>query len=375
MARKKKLPPGITLRSDGRYQGRVQYNGEKYALYSRNLAELKKQMTDLKYELQHGTYIKKSDITLDDWFQTWIETYKKPSVKQGTVETYREVYSAHLKKPLGKMKLSDIRGEHLQKLLNDVSRAGFSDSIIKQVCAVLSGSLKQAYKSQLIPKNPYELISKPKGKAKKEKVVFTREQQELFMQYSEKSYLRNFFQLAICTGMRIGELGGLQWNDIDFKDRVIHVRHTLAEQRGGGWRLDTPKTKTSLRDIPMIGKAYEILRQQEKEYKAYQGNVVPINKGEDFVFSVMGEPISQYRAESEIRAMLQNMAADGVDFPYFTMHCTRHTFATRCIESGMTPQVLKTILGHSSLAMTMDLYSHVLPDTKAEEMEKIASAF
>lgn len=73
--------------------------------------------------------------------------------------------------------------------------------------------------------------------------------------------------------------------------------------------------------------------------------------------------------------MLDNMAADGVDFPYFTLHTTRHTMATRCIENGMDPQVLKTILGHSSLAMTMDLYAHVLPNTKAEQMERVAAAF
>lgn len=73
--------------------------------------------------------------------------------------------------------------------------------------------------------------------------------------------------------------------------------------------------------------------------------------------------------------MLENMAADGISFPYFTLHSTRHTFATRCIENGMDPQVLKTILGHATLSMTMDLYSHVLPDTKAEQMEKGSGAF
>lgn len=169
-------------------------------------------------------------------------------------------------------------------------------------------------------------------------------------------------------------MSGLLWQDIDFKKRVIYVRHTLAPCDGGGWRNDTPKTKTSMRDIPMIGNAYDILKRQQKEYRAIMGNTTKIGN-DDFVFSVAGEPISRKRITFEINKMLENMAADGISFPYFTLHSTRHTFATRCIESGMEPQVLKAILGHATLSMTMDLYSHVLPDTKAAAMEKVAGAF
>ena len=88
-----------------------------------------------------------------------------------------------------------------------------------------------------------------------------------------------------------------------------------------------------------------------------------------------GDPLSRDRLQAEINRIVNHIRADGHDFPRITPHIFRHTFATRAIEAGMPPQVLKTILGHSSLAMTMDLYSHVLPDTKAAEMEKIAGAF
>lgn len=370
---KKKLPPGITQRKDGRYMGRVMYNGERYTIYSRNLTELKKEMTDLRYTLEHGTFIKKNDITFEDWFKEWIETYKKNTVKQGTIDSYNKHYSAYLKKPLGKMKLIDIRAEHLQRVLNNMSDNGFSDDTIMLTYCVLSGAFKQAYKNELISKNPFTLITRPRGKAKKERVVFTKEQQELYMKYAEKSYLCNLLQLAICTGMRNGELSGLLWSDVDFKNRVIHIRHTLIVTKGG-YKLDAPKTRTSLRDIPMIGKAYEILKRQQKEYQIMMGKTVKL-ANDDFVFSVAGEPISRKRITHEIETMLSNMKTDGIDFPHFSLHSTRHTFATRCIENGMAPQVLKTILGHATLSMTMDLYSHVLPDTKAEEMEKVAQAF
>lgn len=370
----KSLPTGISQKPDGRYMGRVKKNGITHTVYDKSLSELKKKMTDLRYSLEHGTYVKKERLTFDDWFNEWIDTYKKNTVKQGTIDSYKKHYSAYIKKPLGKMWLSDIRAEHIQRMLNNMSDSGYADDTITLTYCTLSGVFKQAFKNELVPKNPFLLVTKPKGKSKKERVVFTKEQQALYMQYAEKSYLRNLLQLAICTGMRNGELSGLLWQDIDFKRRIIHVRHTLVPCDGGGWRNDTPKTRTSLRDIPMIGKAYDILKRQQKEYRAIMGNKAKIGN-DDFVFSVAGEPISRKRITFEINRMLENMALDGISFPYFTLHSTRHTFATRCIESGMDPQVLKTILGHATLSMTMDLYSHVLPDIKVEAMEKVAGAF
>lgn len=370
----RKLPPNITQRKNGLYCGRVTYNNERKAIYDRSLTELKKKMVDMRYSLEHGAYIKAEKMTLDTWFDEWIGTYKKNTVKSGTIEAYQKHYHAYIKNSIGKMKLTDIRPEHLQKLLNKMSDSGYSDNTIELCYCVLSGTFKQAYKNELIAKNPFSRITRPKGEKSKERIAFTKEQQNIFMQYAEKSYLCNLFQLAICTGMRNGELSGLLWSDVDFKNKIIHVQHTLIPESGGGWRNDTPKTRTSQRDIPMIGKAYDILKRQEKIYKEMHRNTIKI-LNDDFVFSVLGEPISKKRITHEISVMLENMESDGIKFPYFTLHSTRHTFATRCIENGMDPQVLKTILGHATLSMTMDLYSHVLPDTKAEQMEKVASAF
>ena len=370
----KKLEKGITQRENGMYMGRVKYNGESHTIYDRNLTQLKKKMVDLRYSLEHGTFIKTSNLTFGDWFNEWIQTYKKNTVKAGTVDTYEKHYSAYLKKPLGKMKLADIRPEHIQRLLNNMANDGFSDNTIELTNCVLSGAFKQAYKNELIQKNPYTRTTRPRGEKPKEKVVFTREQQALYMQYAEKSYLCNLFQLAICTGMRNGELSGLLWSDVDFKNKVIHINHTLVTLWKGGTQLDTPKTLTSKRDIPMIGKAYDILKRQEKDYKNAHPHITKI-VNDDYVFSVCDEPISKKRITFEINQMLENMKADKIDFPYYTLHSTRHTFATRCIESGMQPKVLQSILGHATISITLDLYAHVLPDFKKEAMEKVASAF
>lgn len=238
---------------------------------------------------------------------------------------------------------------------------------------MLNGCFKQAEKNDIITKNPVPLATIPKGKAKKERKVFTVEEQEIFLRYAEKSYLHDFFVLALMIGLRNGELKALQWRDIDFKYNNIHVNHTLVYIADKGHFLDEPKTKTSKRQIPMFDKVYNLLKHLYDV--STDNNVIHIND-ERFVSSLLdGEPITRDRVTLEINKVLNDIRADGIVFDYITCHCFRHTFATRCIEYKMEPQVLKTILGHSNLSMTMDLYSHVLPNTKQEEMQKISNLF
>lgn len=172
------------------------------------------------------------------------------------------------------------------------------------------------------------------------------------------------------TGMRNGEMRGLKYTDIDKKNKVIHVCRTLKYIEGQGYIEDTPKTRTSKRDIPLTATTIQLLDNQ-KNYWGFK-----VEKMDRYLFcNENGDPLSRERVQAEIERIIGRIRAEGYQFERITPHIFRHTFATRAIEEGMQPQVLKTILGHSSLAMTMDLYSHVLPDTKAEEMEKIANAF
>ena len=198
----------------------------------------------------------------------------------------------------------------------------------------------------------------------------TQEQQALFMEYAKESYLYNFFAVMLRTGMRNGEMRGLKYTDIDKKKKVIHVERTLKYIEGQGYFEDTPKTRTSRRDIPLTDATMELLDAQ-KNYWGFK-----VEKIDRYLFcNENGEPLSRDRVQAEIERVIKRIRTEGHEFERITPHIFRHTFATRAIEAGMQPQVLKTILGHSSLAMTMDLYSHVLPDTKAAEMEKIAGVF
>ena len=261
--------------------------------------------------------------------------------------------------------------DSIGKLYNDMVKEGYAISSIKIVSAILNGCLQQAMKNGLIERNPVKLAELPRQTGtKKERTAMTKEQQDLFMKYAEESYLYHFFSVMLRTGMRKGEMQGLKYSDIDKKQNVIHVRRTLKYIEGKGYFEDTPKTRTSTRDIPLTAAITEHIEAQ-RNYWGFK-----VVRMDQYLFcNENGDPISRERIQGEIDRIIKRIKSDGYDFPRITSHVFRHTFATRAIEAGMPPQVLKTILGHSSLAMTMDLYSHVLPDTKADEMQKIANVF
>lgn len=366
----KKLPPGIRQRANGRYEGRVKFEYKSYSVYADTITDTKKKMRELKYKLEHGLFVEKKKITLDDWHKTWMEEYKRNQIKIGTYTSYQKYYDCAIKERLGNKHIADIRGEHIQKLYNDLVKDGYALSSIKVVAAVLNGCMQQAMRNGLIERNPIKLAELPRQKEKKGRQAMTKEQQALFMEYAKESYLYNFFSVMLRTGMRSGEMRGLKYTDIDKKKNVIHVQRTLKYIEGKGYLEDTPKTRTSTRDIPLTAALQGLLEDQRK----YWG--FKVERLDRYLFcNENGDPLSRERVQREIERIIKQIRAAGHDFPRITPHVFRHTFATRAIEAGMQPQVLKTILGHSSLAMTMDLYSHVLPDTKAEEMEKIANVF
>ena len=381
MEEKKKLPKGITQRKDGRYMGRFMYHGETYTVYDTNLRAVKKKLDNLKYEVEHNMYESPSKITVDKWFNEWIEVYKKPTVRITSIKNYKYGYSL-ISPYIGKKYIVDIRANDLQKAFNSLVTDGYADGTMHTVRTIVTGMFRQAFRSKIIKENPVVYCGFPKGKKAIRRYALTKEEQEVFLEYAKKytESMYNFFLLALCTGMRGGELKGLRWQDIDFKNKIIHVTGTLVETPGKIFYRGEPKTPTSYRDIPLIEIASEALKDERKrqlENKMRFGKEwKPIEGLEDLVFLTRtGKPRYYCHVSQEKNIILAKMDKAGYTIENFSLHSLRHTFATRAIENGMNPQTLKAILGHSTLSMTMDLYSHVLPDKKQEEMQLIAQMF
>ena len=377
------LPRGITLRKDGRYQASYYFNGTRKYLYDMNLDALEVKLRNVRYEIDHGIFTKPERIRLDDWFSTWMNEYKAFELKKGTIENYKRNYRLYISPYLGNCYVKEIRAEHLQKLYNDLMRAGYSYGVINLCAGILSGMFTQLMRNDIIMKNPVKLANLPKKEKRPKRRVLTDEEQHLFLKYATTSSFYNFYRLALATGLRIGELTSLTWKDIDFENECLTVTGTLKYFKDTGFYKDTPKSDSGNRTVPLLPSICKMLkhvrREQNKERLSAGSKWRPVKGLEHLVFTTKtGEPLKKRTIAYDIDHITDEINENEKDIPHFekfSPHTLRHTFATRALENGIPPKVVQEILGHSSITMTLDLYTHVLPKTKSTEILKIANLF
>lgn len=388
----KTLPKGITLRSDGRFMGRFTYAGERYTMYDDdNPKRLKKAMEDMRYELEHGIKGKVNNVTLDKWVEIWLTEYKANTVKESTYLLYRNYYEWYIKPQIGRLKIKDIKNVHIQKIFNAMKDKKLSLNTMKKTYSIIYDILNYALNNDIILKNPCIGIALPKQEVKKRRVM-TIAEQEIFERAMQGSTYEHVYKVALCSGMRIGEILGLTWSDVDFENSLISVNRTLLYyQLGKGEKcvpkFQEPKTKAGKRRIPMLTQMIRVLKLQKLQQNTQRvelgNNYQELEGFENLIFTTkFGKPIYESYINENLKYIVSHInkeeykqakeeGRDPVTFEKITPHTLRHTFATRAFEKGMKPKTVQEILGHSSLSMTMDLYTHVTEETKVEEMKKL----
>ena len=366
MARKR---TNYFYKANGLIEHRFYYNGERFSVYGRTMDDIETKKDEKIAQLEAGLRGDCSNFTVDRYYDLWQkERAANGDVKASTVYGGSEKYG-RAAKIIGSCKVKDVTPATIKKVKSELVKRGLCTTTINDTLVLLRCLFKSAVNDKIISESPCKGIANLKRKeaaaAQTIHRALTIEEQEAFFNEAKAScWYYELYSFLIQTGLRVGEAAALTWKDVDLNKRVIHVRKSLDRVSNTKWVIDTPKTKTSVRDIPISrGIEKTLLEQKAKSSIARIDNIV--------FTSPYGDYIKHTSVNNCITNILKKLDEKGTPIEHFSVHALRDTFATRCIEQGMNPQTLKTILGHSSLSMTMDLYAHVLPDTKERELSKI----
>ena len=365
--RGKELGVGISQRKDGLYTARFTDKfGKRRQNYFKKLQECRNWLADAQFEDEHGSINACEDMTVNVWFEYWIENIKSGNSKPNTVRNYRERYKYNIQSYIGDMLLKSVKPLHCQNVLNQMSMGDYKDSTINLTRITMNVLFDDAVDNGLIMRNPVTKSVKIADKEESEpRKAMSIHEQSLFLEKAENSSYFNQYAFVLQTGLRVGELTALKWQDVDFENQILHIRRTM-DYRDKEWETNTTKTKTGKRDIPLTKKAIEILLNVKNSGR--KSNIIPMEY-HDFVFlSKNGKPILNSAYNMILRRICQKAGIEK-----YSMHELRHTFATRCIEGGMTPKTLQEILGHTNISTTMDIYVHATEDLKLDEVKSVES--
>lgn len=365
----KELGRGISQRKDKYYVGRyTTRNGKRVQKLFAKLQECKKWLADEQYTDEHSNPDFPSDMLVDAWFDYWISV-KKRTVRPNTLRNYTERYKRNIKPVIGNKILREVNALHCQKIMTNMADEDYRTATIYQTRIALYNMLDYAYQSEIIPKNPCNrMVKSDIGKESSKKEALTIENQKKFCEAIKGTSYEYQYRFALQTGLRTGELVGLKWEDVDFKAKTIKIVRSLEYRHSTGeWREGPPKSKSGYRTIPLTDEAVSLLKLQKAKNASFK--FIDIQWRDRVFLCKTGAPVKNSTYDTGIYK-----ACDRAHIPRFSMHVLRHTFATRCIEAGMTPKTLQTILGHSNIGITMNLYVHTTDEQKNLEMDRVAEA-
>lgn len=359
----KELGEGIVQRKNGLYYARVKSEGKTIGRYFQKLAEAKRWRIEVKAKAEHGSIYSKKGMYLDAWFNYWIEEYKNDRIRTKTINDYKELYHNHISSHLGSMLINDIKSIHCNNVLNQMMRKGLADSTIKKVRTLMHSIFEYAYDNEMVEKNPISHTVTAKGTEKTEKYIMTITEHKLFLEKAKNTCHYTFFAFILQTGLRYAEMNGLKWSDIDIENRKMSIKRSVDWDKTEGRFIEkSPKSKAGYRTIPLTDKAIAILNLQKMINKT-----IPTVIGyHEYVFrNSNGVPNGKSTLNKSLKALSKK-----IGIPNISLHCLRHTFATRCIERGVNPKMLQKIMGHSKISLTMDIYAHATDESVISEFQK-----
>ena len=307
-------------------------------------------------------------MKLEDLLNLWLDKYAKLSIKPRSYNKYEAFITLHINPILGDIPITEITSNMLQDFIlqklengNLKTNKPLSVNTVFGIVSVLKQAFKLALTLDLIPKDPTVAIKLPQPQ-EKEIQALTRDEQKRIEEYCLKQTKNNYIGIIIClyTGIRLGELLALTWDDIDFEKKFLYIKKTAYKIKINGKNqmvIDKPKTKKSNRIIPLPDKLLTLLQLSKNKSNS------------DYILSTKTNNMVDIRSYQRTFESILNKCG----IKHYNFHCLRHTFATRALELGMDIKTLSEILGHTNVAITLNRYAHSLLEYKILEMNKISS--
>jgi len=378
---KRVLYSGESQRKDGRYMYRyTDIFGVRQCIYAPTLAELRQKEQKIKKDLEDGIVVSGGKITVSELLDNYLKS--NPKWKDST--RAMKVYNVNKLKtyPLSQMKIKDVRVSHVKQLMISMNESGIKKSSLRTYLNILKLAIQIAVDDDLIRKNPCNISLNFLPNENLDKNILTEEQEAKFLKYiketSKSDWLYDVIIILLETGLRIGELCGLTLDNIDLKNRVIHIDHQLGKnynEKSEMWQITSTKTGTSIRDIYITDRAYDsFLNLIERRSK--NTTVEPIINGytkflltSNKKWRIVTNSMVRYELNSAINRYNKEHKEQ---IPHLSPHSLRHTFCTRMAEKGLSSSSLQYIMGHVKIATTMDIYTHWNGSLAINEMERIS---
>lgn len=340
--------------------------------------EASKALNEALYEFENGGYIAPKKLTFASFTLEWLDSYVKPLRKIATYNRYKELYNKYLANSLGGKAIIEIESYHIEKLLLS-NKNRISGTTLQAIYTLINTIMNRALKLRIIKDNPCKYIERPQRDKFTPDVLDTDDLKPIFNVLdlnNEYDYMFNIaFRITLELGLRRGELGGLEWKDIDFKSNLIYVRNNLI-YTNGHVKMETPKTIESERSIYIsdeLLKLLEVLKERQEQDGAYCGEFYEKNIFDDVEYDfVMKWHTGKYIHPMYYTNKLKKVLTAANINKSVRFHDLRHTNATLLLQQGIDFKVIQTRLGHSDIGTTMNIYSHVNKDMQKKATDKLS---
>lgn len=346
----------IYKRKDGRYEGAVTLEGRKRKrVYGNTRREVQSQLAELLRAKQRGELIAEPSQKVGDYLARWLEDQARLNVRPRTYESYA-LNVRRLIPHIGRIRLDKLRPAQLEHCYAELLDSGLSARTVEQAHAVLRIALRRAVRIGLLSQTPTASVTPPRGQ-RREMQILAPEQVQALLHAAEGHHLQPLWLLLVTTGLRLGEATGLTWANVNLETGTVTVRQALQRQRGKGLRFVEPKTSRSRRTVHLAPRVVAALKQHRtRQMETYLRNGAPWS-GDALVFSTRtARPLEPRNVHHSFRRALSR-----ADLPVVRVHDLRHTAASYLLSIGTHPKIVQELLGHSSITLTLDTYSHVLP--------------